>query len=619
MEENTQQTLFEDESDSQSIAALTAPRPHSSDTPPALRKVWFENYKSFEKIEVDLGRFNVLVGINNAGKSTLLQGVNLIYDLLKLHREGSHLTGIRNGKVVPSIALPVAAIKDMFYKGVWRQGNQLVSAKVGAEFADGSVIEFSLRLIFANINSRVTRQSGMNGQRLDSLLAKPAVWVPSVVGIVREEEFRTEARRAGLISTGRQNEILRNMLVVLKDELPDKYGTLQRILNERFGAQFSNVSFNQTIDQFVTAEYSDPSGARHDFYSAGSGFIQVVQMLAFVLTRNPGIVLLDEPDAHLHSSLQRVIVDLLEEIAASEQLQVVIATHSKEIINYVDPSRLILVEKGATSVAPASDDVTPISILRSLGAIDNVDAYTMVKNRKCLFVEGPSDSSIFGRFAATLGIHALVGDDRVVTIPTNGADKFEHVQELQVLETLLGGTIASIEIRDRDARTDQLRSRLEASATRTLHVLELDCMESYLINAHILTRTINESLVERGKPTAAKVDDLEVMISETCEDFKMLSTDRIAEKFIVDTRTLENRNVAVTEANRMARETLASVWNDEAARLKYVPGKRILGKLRSKIQEKYGVNFGNERIAESFNAEEVPEEIKSYLREVASL
>ncbi len=619
MEQGNQQTLFDDESDSQSIAALTAPRPHSSNSPPALRRVWFEKYKSFEKIEIDLGRFNVLVGINNAGKSTLLQGINLIYDLLKLHHEGAHLTGTRSGKVVPSVVLPVATIKDMFFKGVWREGNLPVSAKVGAEFADGSMVEFSLRLIFANINSRVSGQNGMSGQRLSSLLAKPAVWVPSVVGIVRDEEFRTEARRAGLISTGRQNEILRNMLVVLKDEMPEEYTTLQRILNERFGAQFSNVSFNQAIDQFVTAEYSEPGGTKHDFYSAGSGFIQIVQMLAFVLTRNPGIVLLDEPDAHLHSSLQRVIVDLLEEIATSEKLQVIIATHSKEIINYVDPSRLILVEKGASAASPASRDVTPISILRSLGPIDNVDAYTLVKNRKCLFVEGPSDNSVFGRFAATLGIHALVGDDRVITIPTNGVDKFEHVQELQVLEGLLGGTIASIQICDRDARTDQLRSELETGASRTLHVLEFDCMESYLTDPKILVRTINESLAERSKPESATIDDLKAMINDVMEELKTVTMDRIADKYIVSTRAREGRTPTATEANRIARETIDVAWAAGNDRLKYVSGKRLLSKLRSKIQDKYGVNFGNERIAETFNDAEIPEEIKAYLQEVAAL
>jgi hypothetical protein len=113
---------------------------------------------------------------------------------------------------------------------------------------------------------------------------------------------------------------------------------------------------------------------------------------------------------------------------------VILATHSKEIINFVDPTRLILVESGSNKAAPVSDEVTPMAIMRSLGAIDNVDAYSLVRNRRCLFVEGSGDVSILGRFAATLGIRALTGDDRVVTVPVGGADRFEHVKQLDVFE-----------------------------------------------------------------------------------------------------------------------------------------------------------------------------------------
>ncbi len=63
-----------------------------------------------------------------------------------------------------------------------------------------------------------------------------------------------------------------------------------------------------------------------------------------------------------------------------------------------------------------------MTVLRSLGAIDNVDAFALVKNRRCLFVEGAGDVSILGRFATTPGIRVFTGDERVIVIPTGGAD-----------------------------------------------------------------------------------------------------------------------------------------------------------------------------------------------------
>ncbi len=54
-----------------SEAALVEPAPLTDDRPPSIRKVWLRNFKSFENFTVELGRFNVLVGANNSGKSTL--------------------------------------------------------------------------------------------------------------------------------------------------------------------------------------------------------------------------------------------------------------------------------------------------------------------------------------------------------------------------------------------------------------------------------------------------------------------------------------------------------------------------------------------------------------------
>lgn len=67
------------------------PPPHTDGHPPRMRRVWLRNFKGFEDFNVTLGSFNVVAGANNAGKSTLLQGVDLLFSLIKLHAEGNHL------------------------------------------------------------------------------------------------------------------------------------------------------------------------------------------------------------------------------------------------------------------------------------------------------------------------------------------------------------------------------------------------------------------------------------------------------------------------------------------------------------------------------------------------
>jgi hypothetical protein len=49
-----------------------------------------------------------------------------------------------------------------------------------------------------------------------------------------------------------------------------------------------------------------------------------------------------------------------------------------------------------------------------------------------------------------------------------------------------------------------------------------------------------------------------------------------------------------------------------------VPGKKLLPSLHAGIRSTYGINFGNERLAEGFAADEIPQEIKDLLERVSA-
>jgi ABC-type histidine transport system ATPase subunit len=599
-------------------AAIVAPAIPADGRPPRLSRFWFKNFKGFAEFDISLGSFNVLVGANNAGKSTVLQGIDLLFSLLKLHSQGARLEP--RGRIAPVTMFPVANLRDLFFRRITRRGQQPVAATLGAEFGDGSSAEFGVKAQFGSLNSTVLSAVGMEGERLAALLSRPAVWVPSAGGIVRDEEYRTPARRDGLITAGRHNEVLRNLLLELRENRADSFELLQGVLADRFNAALGDVTFDRTLDQFVNTEYAAGTDTRHDLYSAGAGFVQIVQLLAFILARDASVLLLDEPDAHLHSSLQRVVVEVLDGIARERDVQVLVATHSKEIINFVDPSRMIFVDSQNGSAAPISDEVTPMTILRSLGTIDNVDAYTLVKNRRCLFVEGPDDETVLGRFAASLGIRVLTGDDRVVTVPVGGADRFEHVEQLDVFEGMLGRTVNSLELRDRDGRTVANRDEIMARATRELYIFERDSIESYLLNPTVIARAINDVGAERSKALDVTAEEIEGLIISLAEDMKDQAVDRASQRYSDDRLKLDGRRPQnVAEQNAAARELIAANWSDLGGRLRVVPGKGLLRAVRREIQDRYGVNFGNERLAESFLADEIPAEIVEALRKVAAL
>ncbi|MEZ5169015.1 MAG: hypothetical protein R2695_21935 [Acidimicrobiales bacterium] len=246
---------------------------------------------------------------------------------------------------------------------------------------------------------------------------------------------------------------------------------------------------------------------------------------------------------------------------------------------------MILIEPGQESASLVTSEVTPIAVLRSLGAIDNVDAYALVKNRRCLFVEGTGDVSILGRFAATLGIHAFTGDDRVVTVPVGGADRFEHVQQLDVFEALLGAPLQTLELRDRDGQLPTYRQGAMDASNRDLHIFELDSIESYLINVPVLARVVAGILEERGRSEPAPAEaDLAELISAAAEDLRQSAEDRLAERYSRDAWHHDNERVSIPAANERARAHLEDNWSGLESQLTVLPGKRLLSAIRKRFR-----------------------------------
>ena len=261
---------------------------------------------------------------------------------------------------------------------------------------------------------------------------------------------------------------------------PDRFEMLQALLKQHFGVDLHTSVFDETADQFIDSRYSQ-SGANLDIFSAGAGLLQVIQLLSFILHGNHGLVMLDEPDAHLHSSMQLIVVDMLESLARADEFQVLISTHSKEIINFVSPTLLIPLAVGS-SVGPLEPHDSAVAVLEEMGAIDNIDLYSLFTSKRCCFVEGKSDKAVLARVAAKVGSTVFEGDSRVVVIRTGGVDNFAPAAAVRVFSELAGVDLAHFSVRDRDGLPGTQRDSLLQKGGDAFSIHRRDCMESYLIS-----------------------------------------------------------------------------------------------------------------------------------------
>ncbi len=119
----------------------------------------------------------------------------------------------------------------------------------------------------------------------------------------------------------------------------------------------------------------------------GTGLLQAIQLIAYVTMFEPKLLLLDEPDAHLHPSNQRLLAKTLELIVEETDTKVLLATHSRHLLDAFSETleaRLFWVKNGTATPQTTWSD---IAVLMDLGALDNGERFLAGNYRYLIWTE----------------------------------------------------------------------------------------------------------------------------------------------------------------------------------------------------------------------------------------
>ena len=166
-------------------------------------------------------------------------------------------------------------------------------------------------------------------------------------------------------------------------------------------------------------------------------------LLAFLNTRPGAVLLLDEPDAHLHVILQDAIYHELRTVAAQQRSQLIVATHSQVVINAVEPRELLYVMLDKPRAI--ADNSERNRLIDSLRVLSNADVMQALDARGILYVEGHTDIDILRAWAARLGHRAetLLTTERHVEangLPNAGS------RHLALLESRRSNTLSALQL-----------------------------------------------------------------------------------------------------------------------------------------------------------------------------
>ncbi len=310
-------------------------------------------------------------------------------------------------------------------------------------------------------------------------------------------------------------------------------------------------------------------------------------------------LILDEPDVYMHADLQRRLIRFLRR----RHRQLVIATHSIEIMGEVEPQNVLVVDRDRRRARYASDLASLDEVIHNIGGIHNLQLARLWNAKRCLFVEG-KDVPILKRIEDTLFPDSAETLDVLPRISVGGWGGWSYViGSSMLLDKNLGNDFIKYSLFDCDYHLpDQIDERLRVAKKHKidLHIWKRKEIENYLLCSSAISRLIRNRTDRKSSPSDAEVQR---EIDRVTETMKETALDAFAQEHLsVD------RSGGVGAANKFARERIKG-WRSAETRSSLVSGKEVISRLSKWAKGAYNVSFGPETIAAELSEQEIPSEL----------
>lgn len=335
-----------------------------------LRSVRIQRFKCIGDALIDVGDVNVIVGANNSGKSSVIQALHFAVGALQTMRLGGRFPEGAKGNTISTSLNPDQLIYSPS-KNVVALGpggrlfeNEGEAVRIALSLDDGNECTVTVRK-GKNRNILVASDNRAIAYELGSLEEPFSVFSPGLAGIAKDEHYVSDGVLLRTIARGDANLVLRNTLYRLWGTT--KWDEFLGDLSHIFPGIAFHIDFRRETDEYITAEVTR-SGESVPLELAGTGVLQATQILSYIHQFGPALVVLDEPDSHLHPNNQRLLCTLLQRVAQERQTQIVLTTHSRHVVDALaETARFFWVRNGTVDAATPDDE---IGILLDIGALD---------------------------------------------------------------------------------------------------------------------------------------------------------------------------------------------------------------------------------------------------------
>ena len=562
-----------------------------------LKKLKLENFRCYENTSVTFNELNIIVGENNAGKSCLIEALRLVATAAQ---EASR----RAYQSIPKDLNQPAVLKG-FEINTQKQKIDLNTAinfyrdtiaKITAFFAGANRIEIYINrdiafaVLYDGKNNNVTNKNIAKSLNLNKIGILPQI------GLIREnEKLLSDLTIKSDKDTYLTSLHFRNEVLHFKNDFYDDFKELAESSWDELVIQ--NIEYRYGIDEYISLFVAD-NRFTAEIGKMGSGLKMWLQIMWFLArTKDYEIVILDEPDVYMHADLQRKLLDIVK----SRYAQIIIATHSFEVISRVDAENILSINKKTKEIKKATDKQSVQKIIDEIGGMQNLSLIRLGKAKKCLFVEG-KDLPYLNRFNEKLFGKNL----DLPVIEYGGYAKLSTVYGAsKLLYSETDGQIKCYAIADKDYKSDEdISNKIKEAANEELllHIWKKKEIENYLINLDVIYRII----VQKNKSII--YDKFVQEINAILEEMKDEVIDQYSEAY-----KSTNKAYTVGKCNQYAREEVKKHWGSIKDKIGLVNGKDLLGKIRIYCKDNFDITLTDKLIQDNFEVDDIDEEMKSML------
>ena len=579
-----------------------------------LQRITLERFCGFRKFSLDVDDFTVLVGRNNSGKTTILRSVRFALQAVTAvfgPSEQPQYARVGDPNLGTALQQPAGVIgvvdPSPLYFGKSRADDAVVTLFLTAE---DSTIRVKVRCLGESNNTRVeiakaeTPLHSLDSQEarsvLDLLIKTNVEFMPSTAAVSPTEKLLDWAELQSEIRRRKHAETWRNQLHWLSEgKSPEMFQRVVDRVREYVEQVEVSPPRRSKREPIVEVPYVE-NGIEYDIATSGAGLRTIFALAAAIELSDAQILLFDEPDSHLHSSLQRDVANFLCN-ACSGNRQIIIATHSPDFIEEVPGDSLVWIDR-SDDRGRKCDEVG--KALVDLGAIGHSNALAFVGVDTILFFENKPDRKAFVELLHRCGKGDLVGRARLQRLGGFG-DAAHLPGVLRVIKELRSAKIAMAAILDADYT--QVLPKGSTENCGGVLMIQLPCKELenlLLMSAETLANAAAEAGQKRSQHTGMEVPvpstaDVEAKIDEVTglNDIKNAFKPHWVCKWARQMKIDLNDEGQLKRGN----DDFEKRWSDPEWRRRCCPGKEVLKQLRRWLQDEYGLSVGLSLLFKHYN------------------